>query len=362
MFKLSKKYLSSIIIALLLMPWTWIYGLAIYLRNLLYTYGIKKSYLCRAKVISVGNIIAGGTGKTPCIEYLLRILGQNFYTVVLSRGYKRNTHGYRVASSIDTAATIGDEPYQIYKKFVKSESKISVVVGEDRVKAVKKLLVNYPQTEIILLDDGFQHRQLGRQLNILLTSFHRPFFKDYLLPAGRLRESRKAAARADIIIVTKCPIALPEKVCTYFIKQINKYCKNKSPNIFFSYIKYGKPISLWHAHTNDWQDHVILLTGIADSAPIVKYVHTTYHLLHHIAFEDHHRFTLQDIKKIVSTFDQITSKKKCILTTEKDSARLMESDLVPILRQLPIFFLPISMNFIAQEEVFKQRIFDCIKN
>lgn len=357
-----KKYLDNIIFAILL-PFGWFYGIIIWIRNLLYDYGIKTRYIYNTKVISVGNIRVGGTGKTPCIEYLVGLLQHQFYIMLVSRGYKRATRGFRIADKLDTARTIGDEPYQLYKKFAIQEPKIQVIVGENRAKAIKTALEKNSLTEVILLDDGFQHRQVDRQLNILLTSFHQPFFKDYLLPIGRLREPRRAATRADIIIVTKCPANLSNQSRKYFVEQIKKYINCKDIPILFTYIDYGNPINLWTLEpTSICQEHIMLLTGIADPVPMVEYVHNHYQLVKHIRFGDHHRFNFNDIEKIVSAFHQITYEKKCILTTEKDSMRLMEPDIAPLLKQLPIFWLPISMCFMEGEDNFKQLIFDCIKN
>jgi tetraacyldisaccharide 4'-kinase len=363
MLKKVKKYLS-IIGFVMLIPAAWIYGLAIWFINFSYIYGIRRIYRYNKiiPIISVGNLRVGGTGKTPCIEYLLHLLEENFHTVVISRGYKRKVHGYRIASIVDNAQTIGDEPYQLYKKFATKDSKIQVVVSEDRAKAVQKLLSDYPNTNIILLDDGFQHRRLDRKLNILLSSFHEPFFEDFLLPAGRLREHRQAATRADVIIVTKCPPLLTHGRKESIREHIAKYCtKSKAPAIFFTSIRYGTPKSLYASYIGDFAEHIVLVTGIADPGPLVQYIGKTYQLIHHIAFKDHHSFTQKDLKKIVSIFNQVTYKKKCILTTEKDSMRLMESSLAFIVRKIPIFFLPISMEFIEGEEAFTQLIWNSIK-
>lgn len=349
----------------MLTPFAWMYGVIIWFRNSLYTYEMQKvhGYNEAIPIISVGNLTVGGTGKTPCIEYLIRLLQEKLYIVVLSRGYKRRTHGYRIASIVDNAQTIGDESYQLYKKFVIKDSKVQVAVSEDRAKAVQKLLFDYSHTNAILLDDGFQHRRVDRKLNILLTSFNKPFFRDHLLPAGRLREHRQAASRADIILVTKCPTLLTHDIQEYFRKHITKYCKNhKEPPIFFTRIRYGTPKSLHASHIGSFSEHIVLVTGIADPDPLVQHVSETYQLVHHIAFKDHHQFTQTDIRKIVSIFHQVTYKKKCILTTEKDSMRLMDSNLSPILRQIPVFLLPMSMEFIEEEKAFIQLIWDSIRN
>jgi tetraacyldisaccharide 4'-kinase len=362
MLKKIKRYLFNIGF-IMLIPLGGAYGLIIRLRNFLYDSRIWKAYgdTQPVAIISVGNLIVGGTGKTPCIEYLLRLLQTNFYTVVISRGYKRKTQGYRIANALDNAQTIGDEPYQLYKKFVTEDGKAQVVVSEDRAKAIQKLLADYAHTEVVLLDDGFQHRRVKRNLNILLTSFHKPFFKDYLLPVGRLREPRQAASRADIILVTKCPELLTPAIQADFKQHISLYCNVPAPPIFFTRIRYGTPQSLLPSHINNFSQHIVLVTGIADPTPLVEYVRRTYQLVHHIAFKDHHLFTPTDIKKIVSIFNQVTYKKKCILTTEKDSVRLIDPSLAPILGQIPVFLLPISIEFIEGERAFTQLIWNSIK-
>ncbi|MHB9148074.1 MAG: tetraacyldisaccharide 4'-kinase [Candidatus Amoebophilus sp.] len=361
-FKKLKRRL--LIIGLnLITPLGWLYGLIMRLRNFLYNSGVKKvyEYTHPITIISIGNLTVGGTGKTPCIEYLLRLLQENFYTVVVSRGYKRKTHGYRIASILDNARTIGDEPYQLYKKFVTKDANTQVVVSEDRAKAIQRLITNYPYTEVILLDDGFQHRRVKRKLNLLLTSFHKPFFRDYILPVGRLREPRQAASRANIILVTKCPEVLTYGMQEDFKQHINLYCKTPTPPIFFTRIQYGTPKSLHPSHADNFSKYIVLVTGIADPSPLVEYVCKTYQLVYHIAFKDHHQFTQTDVRKIVSIFNQVTYKKKCILTTEKDSMRLIDPNVSSILRQIPVFSLPMSMEFIEGEQAFTKLIWDSIK-
>ena len=348
------------IVVLILVPFSWLYGAIIWTRNSLYNHGIKKRYVFTKKVISIGNIRVGGTGKTPFIEYLVGFLQQNFSIAVISRGYKRNTSGYRVAHSLDNALTIGDEPYQLYKKFAVTRCTTKIVVAENKLKAAEQILIKYANTNILLLDDGFQYRKIQPQLNIILTSFHKPFFRDFLLPLGRLREPRKAAKRADIIIVTKCPSILTDTIRNYFKKNLIAYCNNKKTPIFFTTIKYASPKSLWSNNKTKFSKNIILLTGIADAEPLIQYINKNYKLIKHIAFKDHHIFTQRDIKNIVSSFHKSNYKNKCILTTEKDSGRILQSNLIPILQQLPVFLLPMSIEFIDEEELFSKVILDCV--
>ena len=346
---------------MLLLPGGWLYGVIMQARNFLYDQGIRKSYTFDRTVLSVGNLTIGGTGKTPCIEYLVHLLQPQLATAMLSRGYKRITQGVKIATPHDTALTIGDEPLQVYNKFSANPS-VKVAVAEDRVQGINQLLAIDPTIDVILLDDAFQHRSIQPCLNILLTDFNRPFFTDYVLPAGRLRESRKAAQRADVVIVTKCPNAMPQATQAYFSHQIYRYCRQHPlPPIFFTRIGYGSPVQVGQGHPMPLAKHVLLVTGIADSKPLAQHVAQHYHLVQHMAFQDHHAFTPQDIRKILAAFSQIPYQAKCLLTTEKDSVRLRDPALQPLLQHIPIFYLPIAMAFIAGGEIFNKLIFEAIR-
>lgn len=347
--------------SIFLLPWGWLYGVIMQVRNFLYDRGIQKTCAFDRAVISVGNLTVGGTGKTPCIEYLVRLLKEQLYIAVLSRGYKRTTQGFRVANAYDTVLTIGDEPFQLYSKFA-SSGRVRIAVAEDRVQGINKLLAIAPGTQAILLDDGFQHRSVKPHLNILLTDFHRPFFADYVLPTGRLREPRQSAHRADVVLVTKCPDPMPKAAQEYFQHHIRKYCRNQPPPpIFFTRIRYGSPIRVGKEQTKPFAEHILLVTGIADPTPLVRYVAQHYQLIQHMAFKDHHAFTAQDIQKILSVFDHIGCKEQCLLTTEKDSVRLLHTSLQSMLQHIPVFYLSIAMEFVEGEEVFNQLIFDTIQ-
>lgn len=345
-----------------MLPWGWLYSIIMHARNALYDLGIWQSCIFDTTVISVGNLTLGGTGKTPCIEYLVLLLKNQFRIAVLSRGYKRITKSFKIADRYDTALTIGDESWQVYQK-LGTNSQVMIAVAENRVQGIKKILATAPGTQVILLDDGFQHRRVVPHLNILLTEFDRPFFTDHVLPVGRLRESRKAAQRADVVIVTKCPHPLPSVIQQYFQEHIRKYCGNQPPPpIFFTVIRYGSPLCIIHkTHVKLFAKHVLLITGIANAAPMVQYVAQHYHLVQHMVFKDHHSFTFQDIQKILSTFHGIKYQQKCILTTEKDSVRLRHPTLQAVLQHIPIFYLPITMEFITAGETFNQLVFNTIQ-
>lgn len=211
---------------ILLFPFSALYDAATRLRNHLYDIGTKPVIHFETITVSVGNLAVGGTGKSPMVEYLVRLLKGQYKVATLSRGYGRKTKGFILASEQSTAASIGDEPMQFYRKF---GAEVAVAVGEERAIAIPEILFHHSDTEVIILDDAFQHRKVGRDLNILLTAYHSPFFKDHVLPAGRLREARKGAHRADIVVVTKCPPTLDEKDKTSFSQAIREYAQPDVP-------------------------------------------------------------------------------------------------------------------------------------
>jgi tetraacyldisaccharide 4'-kinase len=304
----------------------------------------------------------GGTGKTPCVTYLVNLLQYTYNVAVVSRGYKRITRGYRLATTHETAATIGDEAYQLYKQANQKKWRVSIAVGEDRAQAIAQLLQTHPTTQLILLDDGFQHRRVGRQINLLLTCFHRPFFKDRLFPRGQLREPRNQAQRADVVLVTKCPAHLSEENKHHFKINIERYCQKSIP-IFFCQIVYGQPINLFgNTPLFTPMSAILLVTGIADPQPMVEYVQNKYKLVQHQPFPDHHLFSKKDITNILTNFHTIDYEKKCILTTEKDAMRLIQPAFTPLLQEFPIFFLPMSMRFNSEEERFAKFILDIINH
>ena len=344
-----------------LLPFAWGYMSVMQTRNWCYSYGVKKSTRFSAvAVIGVGNLTIGGTGKTPMVEYLIKMLAKQMTIATLSRGYKRITKGFRLANFHDTAATLGDEPYQLYKKFSQTHG-MQVAVAEKRCQGIVNIIAQLPKTQVVLLDDAFQHRAVQPHLNILLTDFHRPFFHDQVLPAGRLREPKKAARRASAVIVTKCPMDLPTATQKKMCQHIKPYCASPETPIFFTGIRYGRPKKIVPSKNARFSKHVLLITGIAHSAPLVTYVKHHYHLHGHMAFGDHHHFTKKDGQKILKAFSKIVMPKKCLLTTEKDSVRLMNENLKPILQDIPIFYLPIQVAFLKDKQAFAQLIFKTIE-
>lgn len=338
---------------IVLFPFSTLYDLVTRVRNYLYDIGKRPSIQFEANVISVGNLTVGGTGKTPHIEYLIRLLKDQYKVATLSRGYGRKTKGFRLADEKSSAATLGDEPFQYYRKFGHD---IAVAVGEERAVAIPVILYERPATRVILLDDAYQHRAVRPLMNILLSDYNRPFYKDYLLPSGRLRESRTGAKRADALIVSKCPDNLEYKDQEEIVQNILPYIKKDTP-VFFTGIRYGKPLAVF-GNNNDWQGKkMILFTGLANAQPLVKYLEANYSLSAHLRFADHHDYNEDDSKKIVETFEAYNSSNDHILiTTEKDMVKFYEQDLKAKFEKLPFFYISIEVYFLKEKERFDDLI------
>jgi len=324
-------------------PFSVLYGIITKVRNILFDFNILKSTQFKIPILIVGNLSVGGTGKTPHIEYLINLLQPKYYLGILSRGYKRKTSGFLLANSSSKVQDIGDEPFQFFKKF----DNIKVAVDEDRVEGINILLSQKKPPTIILLDDAFQHRKVKGSLNILLTTYNRLYCNDYLLPMGNLRESKKGANRAQIIIVTKCPKEIENSQKEKIVSKLNPL---KGQQVFFTTIKYadfiyGENNSIALKELKEYE--IILITGIANPKPMVEFLNKQEIRLHHINFTDHHNFKTKDIQKIKTTFSNLESKKKLILTTEKDYVRIFSS------LQKNIFYLPIQVEF--QDKNAKQQ-------
>ncbi|MBR9833159.1 tetraacyldisaccharide 4'-kinase [bacterium] len=324
---------------LFLFPFSIVYSLIISIRNKLYDLRIFKTTTFDLPIISVGNLSTGGTGKTPHIEYLVSKLSNNYKLATLSRGYKRKTKGFLLAKDSHTALEIGDEPKQFQTKF----PNIDVAVDSNRVNGVEQLLKNRPDLEMILLDDAYQHRKIGRSINILLTEYSNPFFKDYILPMGNLRESRSGYNRANIIIVTKSPTVLSP----LDIRRVKAEIQPKPyQEIYFSYISYGKPIPLTEAakalgkiKLEDFAATV--LTAIANPEALKFYIKRYAKEVNSINFPDHHYFSDSDLEKIKQKFDELLPTNKILITTEKDAMRID----IEKTKDFPIFYIPIKIKF-----------------
>lgn len=291
-------------------------------------------------VINIGNLSTGGTGKTPHIEYLVEMLRPNHSLAILSRGYGRNTRGFRFADHQSDSTTIGDEPLQIHKKY----PYIPVAVDENRVEGIQRICSTLPDTEIILMDDAYQYLQMKAGLNILLTEYSRLYTDDHVFPWGDLRESISAANEADAIIITKCPSVLSKMHERNIIRSIKPKNNQK---IFFSFMRF-LPIVPFNnaAKQQDFElKSVVLLTAIANPQPLITYLKNQYKEFQMITFRDHHQFNREDIIKTTQYLNRSLSPNKAIIVTEKDAMRLYNKDLKPYLEKLPIYTIPIKVEF-----------------
>jgi tetraacyldisaccharide 4'-kinase len=346
------------LLRILLFPFSLVYGGVTWLRNTLYdTKVFKQTTFDEVKTICVGNLIAGGAGKTPHTEYILRILQKEQSVATLSRGYKRKTSGFLVVEQDTTPEQSGDEPLQIKQKFPSA----FVAVDENRVKGVKRILTQ-KNADVILLDDAFQHRKIKCGLNILLTEYDNLFSNDELLPAGRLRESKKGYLRADIVIVTKTPEYATPIDLRGVMKEINV---RPYQNLYFSYIKYAHPYNLFdkketiNIPMHLFNCNVLLVTGIANPKPMLTYVKEYAEDVVHKAFPDHHRFTSDDILSVKQAYDQIENENKIIMTTEKDATRLISFS--EEFKDVSIFVLPIEIDFKTKTEEFNEQIIKYVR-
>lgn len=336
-------------VRLLLYPFSLFFGGIVFLRRWLYKKRILKSETFSIPVICVGNLKVGGTGKTPHVEYLLNLLLPKTKTALLSRGYGRKTKGFILADRHNpqniTSTTIGDEPLQIFRKFPQA----TVAVSEKRAEGIQQLQTLLPDLETILLDDAYQHLAVKPSLSILLTEYSAPYFKDYPLPAGNLREFPLAAKDADIIIITKTPECITQKQRTDFEKKLHL---KPTQNSFFTTYHYMNPIPISDSaqqHSLSDTDRVILFTGIANPTPLYEKLKEDYSNISHVKFSDHHQFTIKDIKKIEAEIEKYPTEKTVLMTTQKDYARLEEEDFLVLKNNYPIFVVPIEVKFLFEE-------------
>ena len=343
-----------------LQPLSWFYGLGVRFRNTLFETGFLKSRSFSIPVISVGNITVGGTGKTPHVEYLIRLLQDHSRVAVLSRGYKRKSHGFQIANESSTARTIGDEPFQMKQKF----PKVIVAVDKNRVHGIEALNQKYQDIDVILLDDAFQHRYVKPGINILLVDYHRLIIYDTLLPAGRLREPLTGKNRADMVIITKCPKDLKPMEYRVITKAMDLYPYQQ---IFFTTLEYGELTPLFKkeaptVNLDKLKDHnALLLTGIASPRQMKEDLTPVVSKLSMLSFPDHHAFSQKDIEQISSEFAKLPSP-KCIITTEKDAARIIGLEGLSNEIKENIYILPVRIKFMLnQEEKFNENIIGYVR-
>ncbi len=334
-----------------LYPFSLGYHLGTGIRNTMYDLGIFKSSKFKTPIIGVGNLSVGGSGKSPMVMYIADLLSKNYRTGVLSRGYGRLTKGYGITNYESNYKTVGDEAMQLFERF---KNRFAIAVSEERVPGAKKIIEDM-DLEVLVLDDAFQHRAISPGLNILMTDYNDPYFKDYLLPAGNLRESRSGAQRAQIIVVSKSPDNLTEEKKQYYISRINP---QKGQKVFFSSIVYDEHV---HSKTKILPDNnlayydILLITGIANPKPLLDHLSKFSRRVKHLKFKDHYSFTDQDVKNIIAEYKKLGDY-KIILTTEKDFVRLKTFD---YLRET-VYYWPINV-VIDKKEEFNQIILDYVR-
>ena len=344
-----------------LLPLSWLYGLGVRVRNVLFDIGVLKSESFAVPVISVGNITVGGTGKTPHVEYLIGLLRGKCGVAVLSRGYKRKTRGFVVADSKATALTVGDEPYQMKRKF----PDVTVAVDRNRRNGIRQLTEGEQgrKVDVVLLDDAFQHRYVKPGVNILLVDYHRLIIYDELLPAGRLREQLSGKDRADIVIVTKCPPDLKPMEFRVITKAMNLFPYQQ---LYFTRLDYAplRPVFKGEARRRealDKADNVLLLTGIASPRQMMVDLRPQCREMVPLTFADHHAFTPADAERINSQFAALP-KPRLIVTTEKDAARLYGLDGLADEVRRAIYVQPVAIKFMLdQEEKFNENIIGYVR-
>lgn len=333
----------------LLFPFALLYGLVTKVRNILFDTKILPSAHFQTPIISVGNLVAGGSGKTPMVEYITRLISSNKSIAILSRGYKRKTKGYRLANDSDTSETLGDEPLQYHQKF----SNVNVAVCESRKEGIKKLINAIQPLDAVILDDAFQHRFVKPKLSILVTDYYKLFTKDWLLPYGMLREHISGRKRAEIIVVTKTPRIFSPIVRKQLLEEIKPY---PGQLVCFSYINYLPFVPVYPERFNssinpDNVYSIIMVTGIGNPGPMEEYLRRQCTDLELMEFADHHAFTSKELLLLSEKFKYLPTRRKIIVTTEKDAKRLQNKEAIEILGDLPVFYTPIAFDFHPADKI-----------
>lgn len=325
-----------------------VYGSVTFIRNFLYDSGFLVSKEFGVPVICIGNITVGGTGKTPLTEYLVHLLKDRFLVALLSRGYRRRTDGFQIASANSTVNDLGDEAFQIWQKF----PDLVVAVDKNRVHGVNSILSSNPDTQVVLMDDGFQHRRIKPGLSIVLIDYNRPLSKDHLLPYGNLRESKKNIRRADIIIFTKSPPDITNETMKIAIRDLGS---DVGKNIFFTTIAYGIPCPLFAGAVHQKlipenlsfaKSGALLITGIASPEPLKRYLDNFFGEIIHLNYPDHHRFRERDIEKMLTAWESMRSPVKYAITTEKDAVRLKHFSNIAEPLKKALYYIPAGVTFL----------------
>ncbi len=338
-----------------LLPLSLLYWLAVFFRNFLFDKNLLRTASFGMPLITVGNLAIGGTGKSPLIEYLVALLRLHYKVATLSRGYRRRTRGYALASAGSTALEIGDEPLALYRKF----PDVPVAVGEERLLAIPELLHDCPLTEVILLDDAFQHRSIQAGCSILLTEYSNLFTRDFYLPTGDLRDLKSRYKEATALIVTKCPANLGETERQALISELKPV---QGQPVFFTTLSYGTPYHLSHKTTCalSGKEEVLLITGISNPRPLKQYIEEKSAAYHQLTYRDHHIFSIEDFKEMIKEYNRLPEANRMIVTTEKDAVRLEKFSAE--IASLPWYVLPVEHRFLFNEkEKFDRLIIDFIK-
>ncbi len=335
----------------LLWPFSLLYLLIVSLRNTLFDWGFLKQQTFDTPLIVIGNLNIGGSGKTPMTSYLIDLFSKHQKKIaVLSRGYKRKSKGFLWAAPAQNVQTMGDEPWMLYTKY---DGAIDIAVCEKRTKAIPIMQKKKPPFQAIFLDDAFQHRYVKGTCSIILTPFHKPFFKDHMLPAGDLREPASGLKRANVVVVTKCPSHVPAEIMEQYTQRIQSY---HNVPVWFSGYRYGsfQPIG----EPKEMKNDIVLLTGIADAQPLVNYLKSQpIQMKAHLAFPDHYQYKLSDILRAIKLCQQHQA---TLLTTEKDLAKLIAFK--THFKEVSAFFIPITIHFLKDGTKFDDKIMSYVEN
>lgn len=341
---------SAIFKNLVLLPLSKLYGFVTFMRNQFFDWHILPQHSFDIPVVVVGNIAVGGTGKTPHTEYIIEHLRHSFRIAVLSRGYKRKTKGFVLATQETRPSDIGDESYQIYHKF---EGKVIVAVCEDRVAGIRELLELCPDINLVVLDDAFQHRYVQPTVSVVLTEFNRPLYNDHMLPYGRLREPLRGIMRANIIVATKCPETMTDLNYALF-----KKCLDHFPyqDVFFSRYVYQGLVPMFPDDSTsvpslewmDSSDSILAIAGVENPRPFIRYVKSFQPRVRVNVFDDHHAFTKKDMANLFERYRTMGGNTRILITTEKDAVRMIASPHFPPELRPVAFYIPIKVDFISR--------------
>lgn len=346
----------------ILYPFSLVYGLITGIRNMLYDKGVMRSTEHSVPTICVGNLAVGGTGKTPHVDYLVTLLKPRYRVAVLSRGYKRKSKGFRIVTALDTVAMAGDEPLQLALR----HSDITIAVDRNRNNGIREIMRQRPDTEVILMDDGFQHRSVVPGRSVILSDYSNLYINDCLLPCGTLREHRRNVRRADIILITKTPPGITAMDMRIMFKRIGKY---PYQNLYFTTLKYGAPVPVFpgEAAASGVADElreadILLVTGIANPGPLVSHLKDICRSVRHVSFSDHHNFTAEEISRLKPETSEDFSGRFYIFTTEKDAVRLRMIEEVPEWFRRSACFIPVEVEFLNNDaKEFNNHIIDYVR-